>query len=74
MNGRDSRDDHLFLWCALLIFVFAVLPALYVAHADDVNRPLLALAEGERRLADAKKQVLEAGAGRGADSGVCALF
>ena len=38
MNGRDSRDDHLFLWCALLIFVFAVLPALYVAHADDVNR------------------------------------
>lgn len=47
MNGRDSRDDHLFLWCALLIFVFAVLPALYVAHADDVNRPLLALAEAQ---------------------------
>lgn len=47
MNGRDSRDDHLFLWCALLIFVFTVLPALYVAHADDVNRPLLALAEAQ---------------------------
>lgn len=47
MNGRDSRDDPLFLWCALLIFVFAVLPALYVAHADDVNTPLLALAEAQ---------------------------
>lgn len=47
MNGRDSRDDHLFLWCAFLIFVFVVLPALYVAHADDVNRPLLALAKAQ---------------------------
>ena len=47
MNGRDSRDDHLFLWCAFLIFVFVVLPALYVAHADEVNRPLLALAKAQ---------------------------
>lgn len=47
MNGRDSRDDHLFLWFAFLIFVFVVLPALYIAHADDVNRPLLALAKAQ---------------------------
>ena len=47
MNGRDNRDDHLFLWCAFLIFVFVVLPALYVAHADDVNGPLLALAKAQ---------------------------
>ena len=45
MNSRDSRDDHLFLWCAFLVFVFVLLPALYVVYADDVNRPLLALAE-----------------------------
>jgi len=47
MNGRDSRDDHLFLWCAFLILVFVVLPALYIAHADSVNRPLLALAKAQ---------------------------
>ena len=47
MNGRDSRDDHLFLWCAFLVFVFVLLPALYVVYADDVNRPLLALAEAQ---------------------------
>lgn len=47
MNGRDSRDDHLFLWFAFLILVFVVLPALYIAHADDVNRPLLALAKAQ---------------------------
>lgn len=47
MNGRDSRDDHLFLWCAILVFVFVVLPALYVAHADSVNGPLLALAKAQ---------------------------
>ena len=47
MNDRDSRDDHLFLWCAFLIVVFVVLPALYVAHADEVNRPLLALAKAQ---------------------------
>lgn len=41
MNSRDSRDDHLFLWCAFLVFVFVLLPALYVVYADDVNRPLL---------------------------------
>ena len=40
MNGRDNRDDHLFLWCAFLVFVFVLLPALYVVYADDVNRPL----------------------------------
>ena len=45
MNGQDNRDDHLFLWCAFLILVFVVLPALYIAHADSVNRPLLALAK-----------------------------
>ena len=47
MNGRDNRDDHLFLWCAFLILVFVVLPALYIAHADSVNRPLLALAKAQ---------------------------
>ncbi len=47
MNDRDSRDDHLFLWCAFLIVVFVVLPALYVAHADAVNGPLLALAKAQ---------------------------
>lgn len=47
MNDRDSRDDHLFLWCVFLIVVFVVLPALYVAHADEVNRPLLALAKAQ---------------------------
>ena len=47
MNDRDSRDDHLFLWFAFLILVFVVLPALYIAHADDVNRPLLALAKAQ---------------------------
>lgn len=47
MNGRDNRDDHLFLWCAFLILVFVVLPALYIAHADNVNRPLLALAKAQ---------------------------
>ena len=47
MNSRDSRDDHLFLWCAFLVFVFVLLPALYVVYADDVNRPLLALAEAQ---------------------------
>lgn len=47
MNGRDSRDDHLFLWCAILVFVFVVLPALYVAHADSVNGPLLTLAKAQ---------------------------
>lgn len=47
MNGRDNRDDHLFLWFAFLILVFVVLPALYIAHADDVNRPLLALARAQ---------------------------
>lgn len=47
MNGRDSRDDHLFLWCAFLVFVFVLLPALYVVYADDVNRPLLALAKAQ---------------------------
>ena len=50
MNGRDSRDDHLFLWCAILVFVFVVLPALYIAHADDVNRPLLALAKAQLQV------------------------
>lgn len=50
MNGRDSRNDHLFLWWTLLIFVFAVLPALYVAHADDVNKPLLALAKAQIQI------------------------
>ena len=47
MNSRDSRDDHLFLWCAFLVFVFVLLPVLYVVYADDVNRPLLALAEAQ---------------------------
>lgn len=47
MNGRDNRDDHLFLWCAFLILVFVLLPALYIAHADSVNRPLLALAKAQ---------------------------
>ena len=47
MNGRDNRDDHLFLWCAFLILVFVVLPALYIAHADSVNRPLLTLAKAQ---------------------------
>ncbi len=47
MNDRDSRDDHLFLWCVFLIVVFVVLPALYIAHADEVNRPLLALAKAQ---------------------------
>ena len=47
MNGRDNRDDHLFLWCAFLILVFVVLPALYIAHADSVNKPLLALAKAQ---------------------------
>ncbi|HIV66285.1 MAG TPA: hypothetical protein H9991_08490 [Candidatus Mailhella excrementigallinarum] len=47
MNGRESRDDHLFLWCAFLVFVFVLLPALYVVYADDVNRPLLALAKAQ---------------------------
>lgn len=47
MNGRDNRDDHLFLWGAFLILVFVVLPALYIAHADSVNRPLLALAKAQ---------------------------
>ena len=47
MNGRDSRDDHLFLWCAFLVLVFVVLPALYIDHADSVNRPLLALAKAQ---------------------------
>ena len=47
MNGRDSRDDHLFLWYAFLVFVFVLLPALYVVYADDVNRPLLALAKAQ---------------------------
>ena len=47
MNGRDNRDDHLFLWCAFLILVFVLLPALYIAHADSMNRPLLALAKAQ---------------------------
>ena len=47
MNGRDNREDHLFLWCAFLILIFVVLPALYIAHADSVNRPLLALAKAQ---------------------------
>ena len=47
MNCRDNRDDHLFLWCAFLILVFVVLPALYIAHADSVNKPLLALAKAQ---------------------------
>lgn len=47
MNSRESRDDHLFLWCAFLVFVFVLLPALYVVYADDVNRPLLALAKAQ---------------------------
>ena len=47
MNGRDNRDDHLFLWCAFLILVFVLLPTLYIAHADSVNRPLLALAKAQ---------------------------
>ena len=47
MNEPDRRDDHLFVWCALLIFVFVVLPLLYLAHADEVNRPLLALAKAQ---------------------------
>lgn len=50
MNSRDSRDDHLFLWCAFLVFVFVLLPALYVVYADDVNRPLLALAEAQIQI------------------------
>ena len=50
MNGRASRDDHLFLWCAILVFVFVVLPALYVAHADSVNGPLLTLAKAQLQV------------------------
>ncbi len=50
MNSRDSRDDHLFLWCAFLVFVFVLLPALYVVYADDVNRPLLALAKAQLQV------------------------
>lgn len=48
MNGRESRaDNHLFLWWAFLIVVFVVLPALYIAHAEEINRPLLALAKAQ---------------------------
>ena len=47
MNGRDNRDDLLFLWFAFLVFVFVLLPAFYVMYAGDVNRPLLALAKAQ---------------------------
>ena len=29
---RDDRDDMLFLWFALLVLIFIVIPALYAAH------------------------------------------
>ena len=45
MNGRNSRDDHLFLWFACLIILFIVVPMLYAAHSDDINGPLMALAK-----------------------------
>ena len=41
---RDERDDMLFLWFALLVLIFVVIPALYAAHKGSVNAPLVWLA------------------------------
>ncbi len=47
MNGGDNRDNLLFLWFAFLVFAFVLLPVLYIVYADDVNRPLLAMAKAQ---------------------------
>ena len=41
---RDEKDDMLFLWFALLVLIFVVIPALYAAHKGSVNAPLVWLA------------------------------
>lgn len=47
---RDDRDDMLFLWFALLVLIFVVIPALYAAHKGSVNAPLVWLASIQLRV------------------------
>ena len=47
---RDERDDMLFLWFALLVLIFVVIPALYAAHKGSVNAPLVWLASIQLRV------------------------
>ena len=47
---RDEKDDMLFLWFALLVLIFVVIPALYAAHKGSVNAPLVWLASIQLRV------------------------
>ena len=47
---HDDRDDMLFLWFALLVLIFVVIPALYAAHKGSVNAPLVWLASIQLRV------------------------
>ncbi|WP_298068806.1 hypothetical protein [uncultured Mailhella sp.] len=44
-SGNDREDQRIFLWFALLIIVFCIVPMLYAAHSDTMNGTLLRLAK-----------------------------
>ena len=54
---RDERDDMLFLWFALLVLIFVVIPALYAAHKGSVNAPLVWLASMSKTLQEVKTEL-----------------
>ena len=50
MSRMDNQDNTAFLGLALVIIVFAMIPALYAARAGSINGALLTLAKFELKI------------------------